>query len=404
MKKLLDNRVAQIGITAFLVIAASILFYYLILVLPAICKILGKIINILTPLIIGLVLAYIMHPIVNMFENKVFNKINKDTTRRNISILCTIVVILAIIIALVSVIIPQLLLSIQSLIINIPIYGKNIENALLNWISSSDVEQTVLENYDNIIEYVIKALNETVLPATNTAISNLSKGVFGLVSFFFNFAIGTVFAVYILANTKNFASGIRKTLYSLFNVEHVNEFIDEVKHINHVFCQFLIGKVCDSSIVALCTLTFLLIFRYPYPLLIAVIIGLTDLIPYFGPYIGSIPSALLICLVDPIKAVTFILFMVVLQQIDGNFITPRIQKQATGLPSFWVLFSITLFGGLFGVIGLLIAVPCFTIIYEICIDQINKRLKKKNMPTDNEFYTSIDGIEEKVIKAKIGEE
>ncbi len=401
MKKLLENRIVQIGVMAFLVIAAAILFYYLIFLIPSIWKFLCEITSILMPLIFGLVLAYIMHPIVRLFESKVFVKLKSDTAKRNLSILCTIVVIVGVIVALISVIIPQLLLSIQSLIVNVPAYAKNVETALLDWLSNSEVEETVLDNYDDIIGYITSALNDVVLPATNSAISNLSKGIFGVFSFIFNFAIGTVFAVYILANTKNFGAGIRKTLYSIFNVERVNDFIDEVKHINHVFGQFMIGKICDSSIVALCTLLFLLIFHYPYALLIAVIIGLTDLIPYFGPYIGSIPSALLICLVDPVKALTFILFMVVLQQIDGNLITPRIQKQATGLPSFWVLFSITLFGGLFGLVGLLIAVPCFTIIYELICDNINKRLRKKNMPTDEDFYTDMKSIEEKKIKAKI---
>ena len=401
MKKLLENRIVQIGIMAFLVIAAAILFYYLIFLIPSIWSFICEITSILMPLIFGLILAYIMHPIVKLFENKVFTKIKKDTARRNLSILCTIVVIIGVIVALISIIIPQLLLSIQSLIVNVPIYAKNVETALLDWLSNSDVEEIVLNNYDDIISYITAALNDVVLPATNSAISNLSKGIFGVLSFIFNFAIGTVFAVYILANTKNFGAGIRKVLYSIFNVDKVNEFIDEVKHINHVFGQFMIGKICDSSVVALCTLLFLLIFKYPYPLLIAVIIGLTDLIPYFGPYIGSVPSALLICLVDPVKAITFVLFMVVLQQIDGNLITPGIQKQATGLPSFWVLFSITLFGGLFGLIGLLIAVPCFTIIYELVVDNINKRLRKKNMPTDSDFYTDVKSIEEKKIKAKI---
>ncbi len=401
MKKLLENRIVQIGVMAFLVIAAAILFYYLLFLLPSIWSLICKITTILKPLIYGLVLAYIMSPIVKLFENKVFTKIKKDPVRRNLSILCTIVVIIGVIVALISFIIPQLLLSIQSLIVNVPTYAKNVESALLDWLSNSDVETTILDNYDDIIGYITKALNDVVLPATNSAIANLSKGIFGVFSFIFNFAIGTVFAIYILANTKNFGAGIRKTLYSIFNINRVNDFIDEIKHINHIFGQFMIGKICDSSIIALCTLIFLLVFKYPYALLIAVIIGLTDLIPYFGPYIGSIPSALLICLVDPVKAITFILFMILLQQIDSNLITPRIQKQATGLPSFWVLFSITLFGGLFGLIGLLIAVPCFTIIYELICDTINKRLRKKNMPTDDDFYTDAKSIEEKKIKAKI---
>lgn len=404
MKKILDNRIVQIGLTAFCVIAACIVFSFCLIHLKTITGFLGKIVSILMPLIYGLVLAYIMHPLVNLFERKVFNKITKETARRNLSIFCTFVIIVGVIVALISVIIPQLLLSIQSIIVNAPVYFKDLGDWLVDLLRNSELESTIMENYDTISEYLTKVLNDAVLPMANSAIANLSNGVFGFISFIFNFAIGLVFAVYILANTKGFAAGLRKNLYSLFNVDRVNNFINEVKHINHIFGQFMIGKICDSGLVGLCTLTFLIIFKYPYPLLIAVIICLTDLIPYFGPYIGTVPSVLLIFLVDPIKALTFILFIVVLQQIDGNLITPRIQKQATGLPSFWVLFSITLFGGLFGLVGMLIAVPCFTIIYELFIELIDNKLKKKNMPTEVDYYTSIDGIEEKKIKAKINEE
>lgn len=404
MKKILDNRIVQIGLTAFCVIAACIAFSFCLIHLKTITGFFGKITSILMPLIYGLVLAYIMHPLVNLFERRVFNKITKETTRRNLSIFCTFVIIVGVIVALISVIIPQLLLSIQSIIVNAPVYFKDLGDWLVDLLRNSELESTIMENYDTISEYLTKVLNDAVLPMANSAIANLSNGVFGFISFIFNFAIGLVFAVYILANTKGFAAGLRKNLYSLFNVDRVNNFINEVKHINHIFGQFMIGKICDSGLVGLCTLAFLIIFRYPYPLLIAVIICLTDLIPYFGPYIGTVPSVLLIFLVDPIKALTFILFIVVLQQIDGNLITPRIQKQATGLPSFWVLFSITLFGGLFGLVGMLIAVPCFTIIYELFIELIDNRLKKKNMPTEVDYYTSIDGIEEKKIKAKISEE
>lgn len=398
MKKLLDNKVVQIGVTAFCVIAASILLFFCLYHIPTITGFLGKIINILMPLIYGLVLAYIMNPIVKLFEKKVFTKIEKEGTRRNLSIFCTFVVIVGVLVGLISFIIPQLLLSIQSLIINAPVYFKDIETSLIDWVSSNDLEASILENYDTISSSVTDALNNVVLPITNSIISTLSNGVFGIISFVFNFAIGLVFAIYILANTKKFGAGLRKNLYSLFDVDKVNNFIDKIKHINHVFSQFLIGKMCDSGIVGLMTFIFLVIFKYPYPLLIAVIIGITDLIPYFGPYIGSIPSALLICLVNPVQAITFILFMVVIQQIDANLITPRIQKQATGLPSFWVLFAITLFGGLFGIVGLLIGVPCFTIIYELVNEYVDKRLKKKNLPTDADYYTSPDGLEEKNVK------
>lgn len=400
MKKLLDNKVVQIGLTAFCVIAACIIFYYCVVSIPVLIKAISALIGIMMPLVFGLVLAYIMHPIVNLFDNKVLSGVEKKNVRRNLSILCTMVVVLGIVAALISIVIPQLLASIQSLIINAPTYFKDLENVIIDWLKNSDASESIVENYDTIVEYVMSALNNVVAPMADSALGKLSSGVFGIFSFVFNLAIGLVFSVYILANTSNFAAGLRKTLYSIFDVEHVNNFINEVKHVNKIFVNFMIGKICDSSIVACVTFLFLVIFKFPYPLLIAVIIGLTDLIPYFGPYIGTVPSALLICLVSPVRAVTFILFIIVLQQIDGNLITPHIQKQATGLPSFWVLFAITLFGGLFGVVGLLIGVPCFTIIYELVTDAINKHLKKKNLPSETEYYMMIDGLEPKVVKAK----
>lgn len=396
MKRLIDSKTFKVGITAFLVIAASILFYFCLAHVGFIISFLGKLIKILMPLIFGLVLAYIMHPIVNLFEEKVLNKIEKENVRRNLSIFCTLVVIIGLLASLISIIIPQLLMSIQSLIINLPVYFNDLESAIVSWLKdNSDLERSVLENYDIVVNYLTTSLNNVVLPMADAAIDKLSSGVFGIFSFLFNFAVGTVFAVYILANTTNFAAGIRKILYSFFEIKKVDEFIDEIKHINNVFGHFMVGKICDSTIVATITFLFLMIFKFPYPLLIAVIIGLTDLIPYFGPYIGTVPSAILICLVSPVKAITFILFIIVLQQIDGNLITPRIQKQATGLPSFWVLFAITLFGGLFGVIGLLIGVPCFTIIYELIVEQIEKRLKNKKLPTNTEPYLRKKKIDKK---------
>lgn len=401
MKKLTNNKILQIGLTAFLVIVTCIFFSFCLLNIKHIASFIGKIIYILRPLIYGLVLAYVMHPMVNFFENKAFNKMKNEILKRNLSILCGFILILGIIITLFSIVIPQLLQSIQSVIVNAPVYFKDLGDLITSWLKNSDLKTIFLDNYDTISTFVTKSLNDVVLPLANNALSNLSVGIIGVLSFVFNFAIGLVFAVYILANTKVFGAGIRKMMYSLFNVEKVNGFIDEVKHVNHVFGQFMIGKICDSFLfVMTCTFLFLIIFDYPYPLLIAVIIGLTDLIPYFGPYIGSIPSALLICLVNPVKALTFLLFIVVLQQIDGNLITPRIQKQATGLPSFWVLFAITFFGGLFGVVGLLIGVPCFTIIYEIITEYVDKRLKVKNLPTSVDYYMDIDGLSQKVVKSK----
>ena len=397
MKKLFENKYTQVVVSICIVI----LFYFFVLHIGDVLGVFSGLLKIMSPLIIGLVFAYIMHPIVDMFENKLFKGVKNKTTRRNLAITITMTIIIGIIATLISIIIPELLNSIKSIIVHLPSYLNDLEGLIRDWIADSAIEEQVMNNYDAILGTITNGINDIALPAVNSAINNLGAGILALFKGILNWLIGFVFAVYILANTKNFGAGAKKVLYSIFDVNKVNDFIVELKHINKIFVNFMIGKVTDSSIILLTTFLFLLICGFPYPLLIAVIIGLTDLIPYFGPYIGTVPSAILICFVSPVKAIIFVLFIIVLQQIDANLITPRIQSNATGLPSFWVLFAITLFGGLFGIVGLLIGVPCFTIIYEIIRDLVDRRLANKNMPIEKSYYENHSSIEKKTIKAKI---
>ena len=403
MKRVFDSKVAQLALVGFLVIAAGIAFYFFMFHLDSIFNAIKSLFKILTPLTIGLVLAYIMNPFVKLFEKNVFKNIKAYNLRRNLSIFCSVVLILGAIIALMAIVIPQFLYSAQSLALNIPQYLTNLEGAIKDWIKSNpDLEAMIMSNYEALKQQILDALNKTIIPDPGDAFTIFSTGVKEAVSGFFNVLIGVVFSVYILANSSKFGAQIRKGLYSLFDINKVNAAIEEIKHVNHVFNSFMTGKICDSfGFVFVCTFIFLLVFKYPYALLIAVIIGLTDLIPYFGPYIGTVPSALLIFLISPIKALIFIVFIIVLQQIDSNLVTPKIQTQATGLPSFWVLFSIMLFGGLFNLVGILIAVPCFTIIYELVCDYIDSRLRKKNLPEDTDYYYNIDNLEVKKVKAKL---
>ena len=397
MKKLFENKYTQVVVSICIVI----LFYFFVLHIGDVVGVFHGLLKIMSPLIIGLVFAYIMHPIVDMFENKLLKKVKNKTTRRNLAITITMTIIIGILATLISIIIPELLNSIKSIIVHLPSYLNDLEGIIRNWIADSAIEEQVMNNYDAILGTITNGINDIALPAVNSAINNLGSGILALFKGILNWLIGFVFAVYILANTKNFGAGTKKVLYSLFDVKKVNGFIEEIKHINKIFVNFMIGKVTDSSIILLTTFLFLLICGFPYPLLIAVIIGLTDLIPYFGPYIGTVPSAILICFVSPVKAIIFVLFILVLQQVDANLITPRIQSNATGLPSFWVLFAITLFGGLFGIVGLLIGVPCFTIIYELIRDFVDRRLANKNMPIDKSYYEERSSVEKKTIKAKI---
>lgn len=370
------------GLTAFLVVVASTLFYFLVFNIGGLLGFFAKIVKVLTSLVIGLVIAYLLHPIVNFFEKKVYKKVKNKARKRNLAIATTLAIVFILLSTIISIVIPQLLTSIINLINNSDSYVKQLTDYLSKLLSDSGNA----ERYSEMINDFVTGLKSNVLPFAQTSLTKISSGIIGAFTGFLNLLIGIVFAVYILANTSNFGAAIRKTLYAFFNVDKVNKFIDNVEHVNSIFLKFMVGKVTDSSIVCLCTFLFLIICRFPYAVLIAVIIGLTDLIPYFGPYIGTIPSALLLCVVDPLMALIFIAFIICLQQIDANLITPRIQSNATGLPSFWVLFAITLFGGFFGVIGLLIGVPCFTIIYEIVKNFISDRLEEKNLPADTDYY------------------
>ena len=379
MFKWLGQRNVKIGVTAFLVLLACVVAGFIFYNLGSIVSVIGQFLAIFTPLIIGLVMAYILNPIVKVFENKVFKKIRKDNIRRDLSIAATIILFVALIGAVIGYLIPQLLESILSLITNAPKYLDQSVEFLSKWINNPDID------YSKMTEYLLKILNENVLPNVTSMLNSLGNGLLGFLRAIFNFVIGLVFAVYILSNTKNMAKSSKKILYAFFNDKKVDKFIKKVKHINDIFINFMIGKLADSfCFVFVCTLIFTIVFGYPYPLLIAFMIGVTDLIPYFGPYLGSIPAALLILLVDPVKAVIFVIFMVVLQQIDANLVTPRIQSKATGLPSFWVLFAILVFGGLFKVVGLLIAVPCFTIIYELVVDYIEEKSAAKKEEENTE--------------------
>jgi predicted PurR-regulated permease PerM len=379
MFKWLGQRNIKIGVTAFLVLIACVIAVFLFYNLGNIVSLLGAFVGIFSPLIVGLVMAYILNPIVKLFEEKIFKKIKKETTRRDLSIAATIILFVALLGAIIGYLIPQLLESILSLITNAPKYLDQTVEFLSKWINNPDVD------YSKATEYLLKILNENVLPNVTSMLNSLGNGLLGFLKAIFNFVIGLVFAVYILSNTKNMSKGSKKILYAFFNDKKVDKFIKKVKHINDIFLNFMMGKLADSfCFVFVCTLIFTIIFGYPYPLLIAFIIATTDLIPYFGPYLGTIPSALLILLVDPVKALIFVVFIVVLQQIDANLVTPRIQSKATGLPSFWVLFAITVFGGLFKIVGLLIAVPCFTVIYELVVDYIEEKTEAKKADENTE--------------------
>lgn len=401
--KIKNNKYYQIGLTAFLVILACLFSGYLIFNLDKIFEVIGNIISLLVPFIIGFVFAYLLNPVVDFFKEKVYVKFIKNKkTISNLSILTTCVIFLGLIGILFNSIIPALLSSVESLAKNIPSYVMDIKEYLIAKTDSSEIANMINANYATINESINKMLSD-LLPKVEDMIGILSTGIFGAIKVIFDLIMGFVISIYFLSDKENFIAGIKKILFSIFSVKFVNKVMDYARHTNEIFNAFIIGKLLDALTIGFITTMFLTIAGFKeYALLIGVTVGITNMIPYFGPYIGTIPSALLILMDEvsggPKMCLIFIIFIIALQQIDSYVIEPKLCGSKTGLKSFWVLASILFFGNAFGIIGLLLGVPVFALIYGFLDNKITERLEENELPYKTEDYVNLDRINSKTKK------
>lgn len=383
-----------IGLTAFLVVAACVLFFFLIFRLPGILSFFGKILSVTQPVIIGLIIAYLVNPIANSINggllklsNKYFNKkprlIRKISNA--ISVFGALAVFILMIILIIYMIVPQFIESISIMIKVLP--GQL--DVFIKEISAEFERNKDLQNLINAVyEYEQEWLQNDLTGYVNSIATYFASGVWSVVSFLKNFAVGLIFAVYILFNKALLMRQFRKLLYACLNNAAVEHIFKTGKKAHRIFSGFIYGKLLDSFIIGVLCFIGISILKIPYTMLVAVVIGVTNIIPVFGPYLGAIPCAALILLTDPIKGLYFIVFIILLQALDGNFIGPKILGNSTGLSAFWVVFAIVLGGGLFGVVGMLIGVPLFAVIYYLVTTFVNFRLNKKNLPTASDYYDS----------------
>lgn len=401
-EKFKNNKYVCWGVTAFAVLTSLLILFFAIYRINYILKFFISIISILMPFIYGLIIAYLLNPCIVFFEKKVFNKLaeklvksnGKKNFSRTMSLFTTTIIFVGIIVITFSFFIPELINSLQTFVNNASTYVEHTKEILINVFGGSDpIRDFINDNYGKFADSFMSWLNSGML---NDFMTGLGNGIFKTFKFIYNFVIGYIIAIYILIDKEKFKSQIRKLLYSLFDDNKINRLMDNVKYTDKVFSSFFSAKLLDSLIIGLICLVGNLLLGIPYALIIAVIVGVTNIIPYFGPFIGAIPSALLILLVDPVKCITFIIFVFVLQQFDGNILGPKIMGNKTGLSSFWVLFSLLIFGGLFGVFGMIIGVPIFSIIYNFVGKIIKEKLESKNLPIESEEYEKTQII--KIIK------
>ncbi len=408
MKIKLNNKYIKWGLTLFLVVAASIVFYYLLFHGTNIKQAFDKVVGILMPILFGLAMAYLMTPVLNFFENKALiplcNKLKipdskkRQSVIRAFGILITIVLVFAVIYTLVAMMVSSIVPSVASIISNFDNYTNNFIKWLNKFLSDyPDIESNVIKMVDKYSGELETWLNDTVLSKSSMLLKTVSLSVIGVLKFLWNSLIGLIISVYVLASKEKFTGQAKKLTYSIFDREYANIVINNFRFTHRTFIGFISGKILDSIIIGLLCFIGTSIMQTPYAALVSVIVGVTNVIPFFGPYLGAIPSAILILIVDPmhpLNCVYFVIFILVLQQFDGNFLGPKILGSSTGLTGFWVIFSITLFGGLFGVMGMFVGVPIFAVIYAAIKAFVNASLKKKQIPLDSDDYIYVDAITE----------
>lgn len=392
-----DKKYLYWGITALCVIGVAIAFYSALQFLPAVAAVLKKILRILSPFMWGLAITYLLAPLMKKLE-AVFRgkggKGLKPKPARAFAVLVSILIMLVIVTALVYLIIPQVYSSIDTIVTNSPAYFTKA----MNWVTvvlkdNERVEAIATEALNTFNDGLLDFLQKKILPSLGSVVSNVTTGVYYVFIGIYNILIGIIVSVYLLGNLENVVAGTRKVMYSIFSIGTAEKIRAALGFVNRTFMSFITGKLLDSAIIGLICYIVCAILKMPYTLLVSVIVGITNVIPFFGPFIGAIPSAIIILMVSPIKTLIFIIFIIILQQIDGNIIGPKILGSTVGINGFWIMFSIILGAGLFGFWGMLFGVPVFVVIYTAIQKQVENRLKRSSLPQDTASYRNLDYID-----------
>lgn len=390
-----ENIYFRWGLTAFIVIVACIIAAQFITKMPAFFAYVRAFLSTLSPVLYGLGIAYLLHPIedrVRKLLEPQLKKVLPDKKAagmaKGLGILASLILAALVIWALIAMVLPQLLDSITTIIGNFPSYYNTLSKWVQEFINGSIAEDVTQEIMDQVYAYLQSFLTGTVLPKVQTLLASLTTGVVNIAKSMLNLIIGVIISIYLLSGKDKFLAQAKKLCYAVLGQKKGGYVCNVCTFANRVFGGFIGGKIIDSLIIGVLCFFGLRILDMPYTMLISIIVGVTNIIPFFGPYLGAIPSALLLLVIDPMECLYFVIFIIVLQQLDGNIIGPAILGDATGLDSIWVVVSLLVFGNLFGILGMVIAVPLFAVIYKIVSEVVNFLLKKRELSTVTGDYTN----------------
>ncbi len=391
------------GATVVVVGALTLLIFFCIYKLDALLAALSGLVSILMPVILGIGIAYVLAPAYNWLRGKLRRLLCQSLNWRGRRALrCADVLAMtgtflgagALIAGLLSLLLPQLIGSVTSFVSALPTNLLHVSQTLQSLLASNpELEQNAMSLYVQTINYIEQWIQTSLAPSVQDALSYVSVGLMNTVTLLKNLLIGIIVAVYLLAGKEKFSRQIKRCLYAVLGARWGNVAMEYARYAHQMFSGFIGGKLIDSFIIFLICCVALPLMNMPYAMLVSVIVGVTNIIPFFGPFIGAIPSFIIILIDDPLKSLYFLIYVLILQQFDGNILGPKILGNSTGLSSFGVLFSILLFGGLFGFVGMLIGVPLFAILHRIGSDIIDRLLVRRHLPRAEAAYAGTERIE-----------
>lgn len=390
MKK--DNHYFAWGLTAVAVVCTVLLFYDVVFRTSIVLEYMGKLLSVLAPVLYGCAIAYLLSPVVNWFERAIFRHGGRRAPVkwvRAASLALTWVVVAALLYGLLSILVPELYKSVMLLVGN----AQNYYNTVYNWVmhlmeSNPEIAAKATELINEYYTDALTWLNNNLMPQLQNAVQAFTGGLLGVLAFLKNLLLGVIVSIYLMGSKEGFAAASCKLCYTLLPEGGAAWLIRGVKAADNIFSGFVRGKLLDSLIIGIICFFCSSFFEFPYAPLVSVVVGVTNVIPFFGPFLGAIPSAFLILLDTPIKSLYFIFFILVLQQFDGNILGPKILGNSTGISGFWVMVAILVGGGLWGIVGMFLGVPLFACIYTAVRSFSTYWLRKKGLPVDTASYST----------------
>ena len=367
--------------------------------IDAIKSAVGWLFGILSPILIGVVLAYIINPVYVWVEKlflKAFAKCKRMSNKwrlrlsHGLGVALSVSFMLAVIALLLFLIIPELLESLEKLIKLTP---SIIDNAS-EWLNAQkDSDNIFMRNLSDIVAQALASISDWLKNKAADALGSVISSVYSVVMFIFDFLIAILVCIYALLEKKQFIAQSKKMLFALYNPEKANYILSAARYGNHIFGRIVSGKILTSAMIGVVTYIFMLIMKMPYALLSSAVVAVTNVIPFFGPFIGGIPTCFIIMLNDVRQGIIYGVFCIVIQQIEGNVISPKIAEEKTGVSQFWVTFALISCGGIFGLMGMLFSVPALAVLFYCIRIAVERRLREKGLPIPSAEYLNVDAYD-----------